>query len=340
MELQSVCSLRPIPYPKRLSFHPFYSHSINNNQRIRFDTKTYNRISLPKSRLLRVVTKASNSDKNLTTNGSIIGTSSKFDDKPEPYSGKSGSISFYGLTHQSVEEGKLVSSPFKDDIGTSFIWVLAPIALISSLVLPQFFLSGFFDAVLKDEILAEIVISFSSEAMFYTGFAAFLFITDQVKKPYLQFSPKRWGLITGLRGYLTSAFLTMGLKVFAPLLAVFVTWPVLGLPALVAVLPFLVGCAAQFAFETHLDKNGSSSWPLVPIIFEIYRLYQLSKAAHFVERLMFSMRGAAASPELLERSGALVAMLVCFQVLGVLCLWSLITFLLRLFPSRPVAEKY
>ncbi|KAI3947904.1 hypothetical protein MKX01_034569 [Papaver californicum] len=122
MELQSVCSLRHIPYPKRLSFNPFYSHSINNNQ---------------------VVTKASNSDKNLTTNGSIIGTSSKFDDKPEPYSGKS-------------KEGKLVSSPFKDDIGTSFIWVLAPIALISSLVLPQFFLSVFFDVVLKDEILAAI----------------------------------------------------------------------------------------------------------------------------------------------------------------------------------------
>ncbi|KAI3965695.1 hypothetical protein MKX01_010652 [Papaver californicum] len=228
MELQSVCSLRHIPYPKRLSFNPFYSHSINNNQRVRLDTKTYNRISLHKSILLRVVTKASNSDKNLTTNGSIIGTSSKFDDKPEPYSGKSGSILFYGLTHQSVEEGKLVSSPSKDDIGTSFIWVLAPMALISSLMLPQFFLNGFFDAVMKDEILAVLV----------------------------------WDI-----------------------------W----------LLHF---------FWVLICNHQKKLWNL------IYMLYQLSKDAHFVESL------------------------ICFQFIGVLCLWSLITFLLRLFPSRPVAEKY
>lgn len=105
--------------------------------------------------------------------------------------------------------------------------------------------------------------------MFYVGLAIFLRITDRVQRPYLQFSPKRWGLITGLRGYLTSAFFTTGLKVVAPLFAVYITWPVLRLPALVAVLPFLVGCAAQLAFETNLDKRGSSCWPLIPIIFEV-----------------------------------------------------------------------
>ncbi|OVA05186.1 hypothetical protein BVC80_8893g25 [Macleaya cordata] len=342
MELQSVCSWRPFT-SSRLS-SPFSSHPIKisginvrrRDLRVRFDRKRYRQVLTPNSGLLRVTARASNSDKNSVRNASV--GDNRFD-RPEPYGGKSGSVSFHGLTHQVLEEGKLVSSPFKDGTG-SLIWVLAPVALISSLVLPQFFLSSAIDAILKDEILAEIVMSFSSEAMFYSGLAAFLLVTDKVQKPYLQFSPKRWGLITGLKGYLTSAFFTMGLKVFAPLLAVFVTWPVLGLPALVAVLPFLVGCAAQFAFEVHLDKRGSSCWPLVPIIFEMYRLYQLSKAAHFVERLMYSMKGAVASPELLERSGALVAMLVCFQILGVICLWSLMTFLLRLFPSRPVAEKY
>ncbi|KAK3039556.1 hypothetical protein RJ639_027700 [Escallonia herrerae] len=182
--------------------------------------------------------------------------------------------------------------------------------------------------------------SFSSEVMFYVGLAVFLHVTDHVQKPYLQFSPKRWGLITGLRGYLTSAFFTMGLKVFAPLFAVFVTWPVIGLPALVSVAPFLASCLAQSVFEKHLQKRGSSSWPLLPLIFEVYRLYQLSKAAHFVEKLMMSMKGTPVSPEVLERSGALVALLVTFQVLGVVCLWSLLTFLQRLFPSRPVAENY
>ncbi|KAI3953207.1 hypothetical protein MKX01_042202 [Papaver californicum] len=236
MELQSVCSLHHIPYPKRLSFNPFYSHSINNNQRIRLDTKTYNRISLTKSILLRVVTKASNSDKNLTTNGSIIGTSSKFDDKPEPYSGKS-------------EEGKLVSSPFKDDIGTSFIWVLAPIALISSLLLPQFFLSGFFDVVLKDEILAG-----NPYKKIIIFIIIFFFCLLCMNIRFM--AGNEFSLLFGL-GYLAFA-----------------------------------------------------------LLLDIYRIYQLSKAAHFVERLIF------------------------FQVIGVLCLWSLITFLLGLFPSRTVAEKY
>lgn len=72
----------------------------------------------------------------------------------------------------------------------------------------------------------------------------------------------------------------------------------------------------------------------------MYRLYQLTKAAHYIERLMFTMKDLPASPEVLDRSGALVATIVSFQVLGLLCLWSLITFLLRLFPSRPVSENY
>lgn len=60
----------------------------------------------------------------------------------------------------------------------------------------------------------------------------------------------------------------MGFKVFAPLLAVYVVWPMIGLPAVVAVAPFLLGCGAQWAFEAYLEKRKSSSWPLVPIIFE------------------------------------------------------------------------
>ncbi|KAB5526775.1 hypothetical protein DKX38_020622 [Salix brachista] len=257
----------------------------------------------------------------------------------EPFNGKSGSVSFHGLTHQSVEEGRLVSAPFNEEKG-SFVWFLGPVALVLSLIVPQFFLGSAIEAFLKDEVLGEIVTSLSFEAMFYFGLATFLTVTDRIQRPYLQFSSKRWGLITGLRGYLTSAFFVMGFKVIAPLFAVFVTWPVLGLPALVSVLPFLVGCLAQRLFETYLDKHGSSCWPLVPVIFEVYRLYQLTKAAYFIEKLMFTLRGAPESALLLERSNALVSMIVTFQVLGLVCLWSLLTFLLRLFPSRPVAENY
>ncbi|KAF5739416.1 hypothetical protein HS088_TW12G00621 [Tripterygium wilfordii] len=257
----------------------------------------------------------------------------------EPFRGKSGAVSFHGLTHQLMEERKLLSAPFIED-KSSFLWVLAPVALIASLLLPQFFLGAIFEGFFTDELVVEIVTSLTSEALFYVGLATFLIVADFVQRPYLEFSPRRWGLITGLRGYLTSAFFATGFKVVAPLFVVYVTWPVLGLPAFVAVAPYLVGFVAQRAFEMLLDKRGSSCWPLVPIIFEVYRLYQLTKAAHFIERLAFAMRGLPESPQLLERSNALLAMVVTFQVLGLVCLWSLVTFLLRLFPSRPVAENY
>ncbi|KAK8708033.1 hypothetical protein V6N13_059080 [Hibiscus sabdariffa] len=116
-------------------------------------------------------------------------------DGVEPFRGKSGSVSFHGLTHQLVEERKLVSAPFQEDKG-SLLWVLAPV---------------------------EVVSSFSFQVMFYVGLGMFLLVTDHVQRPYLQFSAKRWGVITGLRGCLTSSFLSMGFKVIAPLIAVYVT---------------------------------------------------------------------------------------------------------------------
>lgn len=117
--------------------------------------------------------------------------------------------------------------------------------------------------------VTDIVTFFSSEVIFYAGLAIFLSITDRVQRPYVDFSPKQWSLITGLRGYLSSAFFAMGVKVVAPLVALYVVWPVIALPAAVAVAPFLLGCAAQFAFELHLDKRRSSCWPVLPIIFEV-----------------------------------------------------------------------
>ncbi|PNX77529.1 hypothetical protein L195_g033497 [Trifolium pratense] len=257
----------------------------------------------------------------------------------EPFHGKSGSVSFYGLTHQSVEEGKLESAPFKQE-ERSYLWVWGPLVFISSLILPQFFISNVVEAFFDDMILKDIVTSLSTEVLFYFGFATFLQVADRVQRPYLQYSSKRWGLITGLKGYLTSAVLTMGLKISIPLILLYVTWSVIRMATVVAIAPFLVGCVVQFAFERYLNKRGSSCWPLVPIIFEVYRLYQLTRAANFAQRLMYSMKGMPASPEVLERSGTLFGMMVIFQLLGIVCLWSLMTFLLRLFPSRPVAENY
>ncbi|KAJ0230778.1 Uncharacterized protein HA466_0304940 [Hirschfeldia incana] len=191
-----------------------------------------------------------------------------FAPRAELFRGKSGSVSFNGLTHQLVEESKLVSGPFQEEDKGSFLWVLAPAVLISSLILPQFFLSGAIEATFKNDTVAEVVTSFCFETAFYAGLAIFLSVTDRVQRPYLDFSSKRWGLITGLRGYLMSTFLMMGLKVVVPVFAVYMTWPALGMDALIAVLPFLVGCAVQRGFEAQLERRGSSCWPVVPIVFE------------------------------------------------------------------------
>ncbi|KAG0467237.1 hypothetical protein HPP92_018223 [Vanilla planifolia] len=257
----------------------------------------------------------------------------------EPFRGKSGCVSFSGLTYQFFESRKLVSSPFGDEKG-SLIWIVAPVALISSLLLPQFFINNIAAAFLKKKIIADIVASLSSEVIFYIGLASFLMIMDRVQRPYIDFSSKQWSLITGLQGHLSSAFIVMGVKVVAPLLGAYVVWPVVGLPAVVAVLPFVLGCAVQFAVELFLQRRGSSCWHVLPIIFEVYRLYQLNKGAYFLERMLFSMKNARMTMTAVERANALVSMVVLLQVLAVACLWSLSTFLLRLFPSRPVAGNY
>lgn len=122
------------------------------------------------------------------------------------------------------------------------------------------------------DVYAEILASLISDVMFYIGLGVFLSVTDQVQKPYLEFSAKRWGLITGLPGYLPSAFVVMGIKIALPLIALLVTWPVLGTTALVGITPFLVGCLVQYAFERYLGQHKSSCWPLVPIIFEVFFL--------------------------------------------------------------------
>ncbi|MBA0720634.1 hypothetical protein Golax_008247 [Gossypium laxum] len=103
-----------------------------------------------------------------------------------------------------------MSAAFQEDKG-SFLWVLAPIALISSLILPQFFFSSAIEAFFKDDTLVGILFqlylfllyilftTIENCVLFFLGLGVFLLVTDHVQRPYLQFSAKRWGLITGLR---------------------------------------------------------------------------------------------------------------------------------------------
>ena len=108
------------------------------------------------------------------------------------------------------------------------------------------------------------------------------------------------------------------------------------------VLSFSLPCL--HILSTSSEHTSTLKWILsfenFELSWQVYRLYQLTKAAHFIQRLMFAMKDVPVSPDLLDRSGAMVAMLVTFQVVGAVCLWSWLTLLLRLFPSRPVVENY
>ena len=73
----------------------------------------------------------------------------------EPFRGKPGSVSFRGLTYESIEEAKLESAPFQKDKGSLF-WLLAPSVLISSLILPQFFLTYIIEGFFQNLILVGI----------------------------------------------------------------------------------------------------------------------------------------------------------------------------------------
>lgn len=194
--------------------------------------------------------------------------------EPHPGHDKSCLVPLYGLTHQLVgEERRQVAAACGNQYKGSCLWVLAPLALILSSILPRLYIAPAIKAFLVDNSIyyAEIGTSLSLEAPFYIGLAIFLLVTQHIQQPYLQFNPNiRWGLITGFRGHLTSAFLAMCFKLILPLFALRLAWELLNLPARVALLSLVVNCVAQLAFETSLYKLGWSCWPLVPIIFEVY----------------------------------------------------------------------
>ncbi|CAN1126774.1 hypothetical protein LINPERHAP2_LOCUS3628, partial [Linum perenne] len=251
--------------------------------------------------------------------------------------GNSGSVSFCGLNHQNVEEWRLVSANLKADSVPSFLWTLGPVVLISSIIVPHFFLDNAIDRLVRDVVLAEIVKGLSFETVFYIGLSIFLGITNRIQKPYMKHSSKWWGRITGPSFFSTVGSTAKVLQILVPILVIGFAWPNVGLPAAVAVIPYLAGWFAQVLFELNMSRPGSSCQPLVPIIFEVYRIYQLTHAAYFVEKLLFTLRKLPESPELMQKGRALVSMVLVFQMLAVVGFWALITYLMTLLPTTPVA---
>ena len=79
------------------------------------------------------------------------------------------------------------SAPFNEEKG-SFLWLLAPIALISSLILPQFFFANAIEAFLEDMLLVGICTSAIFVLLYELIFDSFILL----KTDYIMFYVSRF----------------------------------------------------------------------------------------------------------------------------------------------------
>jgi hypothetical protein len=93
----------------------------------------------------------------------------------------------------------------------------------------------------------------------------------------------------------------------------------------------------------HNDLSFSAMLQLVlslcfSALFQVYRLHQLNRAAQLVTALTFSVRGTDTTNQTLAIMNSLGALLTVLQILGVICVWSLSSFLMRFLPSSDIPD--
>lgn len=244
--------------------------------------------------------------------------------------GKPGFVSFHGLSYRKREE-TLETSPSKET--SKFFWFLGPTVIVGFLVLPSLYLRRILSTVFEDSLLTDFLILFFTEALFYGGVAIFLLLVDHIWRPLQQNAShnKDWSNFHfGLR---LSSVATLVLSLIIPLVTMGMVWPWTGPAASATLAPYLVGLIVQFAFERYARSLKSPAWPVIPVIFQVYRLHQLNRAAQLVTALSFSVRGTEPTSQTVAINSSLGTLLTVLQILGVICVWSLSSFLMRFIPS-------
>ncbi|XP_062206628.1 uncharacterized protein LOC133908567 [Phragmites australis] len=273
----------------------------------------------------------------------LEGTESRTEDAPASDSssyftdkgaGKPGFISFQGSNYQRTT---VESVPHPGKEASRLVWFVGPTILVSFLVLPSLYLRKVLSAVFEDSLLTDFLILFFTEALFYGGVAIFVFLIDKVWRPLQQVAPKSY-IWSKSRFFRISSVTTMVLSLIIPLLTMGMVWPWTGPAASATLAPYLVGLVVQFAFEQYARHRKSPSWPVIPIIFKVYRLHQLNRAAQLVTALTFSVRGTETTNQTLAIMNSLGALLTVLQILGVICVWSLSSFLMRFLPSSDIPD--
>ncbi|KAL3824860.1 hypothetical protein ACJIZ3_020889 [Penstemon smallii] len=254
--------------------------------------------------------------------------------------GKPGFISFYGHAKR-IEDDIRVSSPQKEH--NVLLWFTGPTVLVASFVFPSIYLRRIISTIFEDSLLTgkqtDFLILFFTEALFYCGVAVFLLLIDRMLRPI---KPVISGVIdtdlTSHLGHRISSVAVLVLSVIIPTVTMGLVWPWTGPAASATLAPYLVGIVVQFAFEQYTKHIKSPSWPAIPIIFQVYRLHQLNRAAQLVTALSFTVRGAEMTPHNLAINASLSTLLNVLQFLGVISIWSLSSFIMKYFPSVSTSE--
>ncbi|XP_019432285.1 PREDICTED: uncharacterized protein LOC109339326 [Lupinus angustifolius] len=245
--------------------------------------------------------------------------------------GKPGLISFYNHPYGRDRE-ILVSNSKRNQ--NSILWFVGPTVLVASFIFPSLYLRKVLSIIFEDSLLADFLILFFTEAIFYGGVAVFLFQLDHLSRPTQQgTNASNNDTLPPQLIQRVSSVSTMVLSLIIPMVTMGLVWPWTGPAASATLAPYLVGILVQFAFEQYARHRKSPSWSAIPLIFQVYRLHQLNRAAQLVTALSFTVRGAEMTQHNMAINSSLGTLLNVLQFLGVICIWSLSSFLMRFIPS-------
>lgn len=116
---------------------------------------------------------------------------------------------------------------------------------------------------------ADFLILFFTEALFYSGVAIFVLITDHMQKPRRTVISVSNSPSKAVIGHRISSVATLVLSLIIPLVTMGLVWPWTGPAASATLAPYLVGLIVQFAFEQYARYRKSVAWPVIPVIFQV-----------------------------------------------------------------------
>ncbi|CAH8392923.1 unnamed protein product [Eruca vesicaria subsp. sativa] len=248
--------------------------------------------------------------------------------------GKSGFISFYNPQNKPED---LLIPPETQTTRERLLWLIGPTVLVASFTLPPIYLRRIVSAIFEDSLLTDFLILFFTEALFYCGVAAYLLIIHRSKTSSGKVQDTRTN--PSQLGQRISSVATLVLSLMIPMVTMGFVWPWTGPAASATLAPYLVGIVVQFAFEQYARYRKSPSSLTIPIIFQVYRLHQLNRASQLVQALLFTVKGAEATVHNLEIKRSLGTLLSVIQVLGMISMWSISSFLMWLSSSSPSQNK-